>query len=389
MKNYKGESLFLVQLFVLVFFNTFQRSQFDVLKDIGLLSIYLTLFIMFLFLIRSFIYHKAGLNNLKMIYIAISLLIFINTISFVFTKNVNTTYFIQVIFLFLFILGSIRIKWDIQSVKLFGYVTSVFFLFIWIHGYVLDFPNRFVSIYNNPNYLGVLLFCMLYFQIVSWKYSHTIMEKIYFSIVILANLFLIYMTNSRSVLLAILIVIIVWFILRHTKKVYSYLFYAILLINFAFLFTYTKLKGTELGNSLNELSLEYTNKNLFSGRSEIWEQLFIKISEKPIWGHGMGIRASDIISIPLTAHNQYLQIVIEVGFIGLVIFLFLLYTVWKLLLKNRDNDVAKLSAAFFIAILAYENLELTLFQNNYSIAILQWLIITIGISFNENVNEKS
>jgi O-antigen ligase len=389
MKSYKEESLFLVQLFVLVFLNTLQRSQFDVLKEIGLLSINLTLFMMFIFLIRNFVIRKAEYNNFKMIYLAIFLLILINTISFIFTKNVETIYFLQVIFLFLFILGSIRMKWNIQSVKLFGYITSVLFLFIWIHGYVLEFPNRFVSIYNNPNYLGVLLFCMLYFQIVSWKYSSTIMEKIYFFIVILANLFLIYITNSRSVLLAILMVLIVWFILRYTKKVYSYLFYIILLINFAFLFMYTKLKGTELGNSLNELSLEYTSKNLFSGRSEIWEQLFIKITEQPLLGYGMGIRASDIISTPLTAHNQYLQIVIEVGFVGFAIFLFFLYTIWKLLLKNRGNDVAKLSVAFFIAILTYENLELTLFQNNYSIAILQWLIITIGISFNENVNEKS
>ncbi|MFD1170840.1 O-antigen ligase family protein [Oceanobacillus caeni] len=214
------------------------------------------------------------------------------------------------------------------------------------------------------------------------------MEKVYFSIVLLANLFLIYITNSRSILLAILIMLIAWMILSRMKKVSSNLLYLILFINFVFLFIYTKLKETELGNSLNELSLEYTNKNLFSGRSEIWEQLFVKITEQPFFGYGMGIRASDIITIPLTAHNQYLQILIEVGFIGFAIFLFFLYTIWKLLLKNRESSLAKLSAAFFIAILAYESVELTLFQNNYSIAILQWLIITIGINFNEDIKNE-
>ncbi|MFD1168510.1 hypothetical protein, partial [Oceanobacillus caeni] len=58
MKNYQGESLFLVQLIVLVFFNTFQRSQFDVLHEIGLLSINLTLFMMFLLDLRQVFGHK-------------------------------------------------------------------------------------------------------------------------------------------------------------------------------------------------------------------------------------------------------------------------------------------------------------------------------------------
>lgn len=387
--NYRDESLFLVQLFILVFLNTFQRSQHDVLKDIGNVSINLTLFMMFLFLIRSFFYYKKSFISQKKIYLSISLFILINAISFIFTRNVDISYFLKVLLLILFILGSIRIDWTTNSIKLLGYMSGIVLILIFVHWYKLDFPNyRFESIYNNPNYLGILLFCMLYFKIISLIHSNSVYEKIYFLILILSNVTLIYNTNSRSVMLAILIMLLALLALIFSKKIAKYLFHIIIVSNILILLFYVNLQNTSLGNFLNNIVLEVTGKSLFSGRVEIWRQLFVKFYENPIFGYGLGVRAMDIIPINLTSHNQYLQILIEYGIIGFIIFIFLLYSIWKLLLKNIGSSVAKCSAAFFIAFLAYENFEVTLFQNNYSIAIIQWLIITIGIGFNKR-NVKS
>jgi len=149
----------------------------------------------------------------------------------------------------------------------------------------------------------------------------------------------------------------------------------------AFMGIYIWLKTTSIGNALNDLSLSIFNKNLFSGRIEVWEQIFHKIMEKPFLGYGVGVDARMFTEQRLTAHNFYLQVLLENGVVGLIIMLLVLFGIWKLLNRNLESFAARWSACFMLGLLVYENLELTLTQNNLSIAMFQWLIITFGIQF--------
>ncbi|OZU88372.1 hypothetical protein CIL03_12035 [Virgibacillus indicus] len=384
----KIESMFLVQIFILLILNTMIRTQYEVLKNIGELSIYLSFVFMLLMLIKSFIVRETYNSSLKMIYWSIALMMIINSLSFITTNKVDSLYYCQLMLLYLFILGLIRVKWSTRHIKLLGYISGLTLILLFAHWILSDFSvHRFKSIFRNPNYLAVLLFCLFYFKVLIVKYSNRI-EKIYFISLIGMNFVLIYATNTRSVLIAFGVILISWLFSKYYRKLFHYIFYVTIAFNILFLFIYIKIQNTAIGLFLDNLSIQLLGKSLYSGRSELWDRIINKIIENPLFGYGLGTNARDITDTTLTSHNQYLQVLIETGIIGLILFIFLLYAIWLLLIKNLDNYVSRISACFFIGILVYENFELTLFQNNYSIAMLQWVIILIGINFNEKNNSQ-
>lgn len=381
------EPIFLVQLSLLLILNTMQRTTHEVMVSIGNISVTFTLFIMVMFLLKEFLNKKPQQLDTKNIYFVICSIIIFNIISYFTNSNVNYLFLFKLLLLLLFIISSIKIKWTPQTLKSFAYVFSVFFLFVFIHWIQLDFQShRFKSIFRNPNYLAILLFTMLYLKIIAFKYSVKL-EKLYFALLITLNIILIYNTNSRTVLLCVGIVLLSWFIFAKMPKLFSYLLPLTLLSNLTFLYIYIKIQNTSLGIFINKVSVNFFGKSFYSGRSTLWDSILLKVKEKPIFGFGLGTNARDITSTNLTAHNQYLQLLIEGGAVSLILFLILLISIWNLLIKRIGNFAAQLSAYFFIAILVYENFEMTLFQNNYSIAMLQWFIITVGISFNSDNNE--
>ncbi|SEP75242.1 O-antigen ligase [Virgibacillus subterraneus] len=383
-----SDSIFLIQLFILLILSTMVRAQYNVLKDIGDISINLTLAFMLMFLVKSIMERRTFDTKLLKINIAIFLLILIYTISFVISEQAGNWYFIKLMLLFLFILGSIRIKWKPAHIKAIAYLLGIVLIFIFLHWVKLDFPNhKFKSIFTNPNYLAVFLFCMLYFKIIAIKFGSNF-ERLYFSLLILLNLILIYNTNARSVVVAMVVILIAWIFMKQFTRMYPFLFHIVITLNVVFIILYVGIKSTNFGRLLDKISVQIFGKSFFSGRSSLWEGIMQAGIEKPIMGYGVGINANDVTGIKLTAHNQYLQTFLEVGLVGFAIFVFLLFCIWKLLISRLDSFAAKWSACFFLGILVYENFELTLFQNNYSIAFLQWLIITIGISFSDDTKRE-
>ncbi|WP_269051143.1 O-antigen ligase family protein [Sporosarcina sp. G11-34] len=290
--------------------------------------------------------------------------------------------FIKVLFIFLFILGSVRINWRIIHVKVFAYLLGAFFTFIFLHWISLDFPShRFKSIFRNPNYLAILLLLMLYFKVLAIKFGNKI-SRIIFSPLILLNIILIYNTNSRAVLITIGIILLTWLVLKKFPTFSTYLFPTTIIFNLLFLFTYINLPESKIGLFLNEKSIDIFGKNFFSGRQVLWKDMLVQINDKLFFGFGVGTRAGDITEYRLSSHNQYLQLLTEVGLVGLIAFIVLLWSIWILLIK-KNNFTSNLSASFLIGILVYESFELSLFQNNYSIGLLMWLIMTIGINFKD------
>lgn len=268
------------------------------------------------------------------------------------------------------------------SAYVFGLATVLFFMDWMQSGFTL---TGFKSIYANENYLAVLLFSLLFFHILSIKFSRN-MERVIFFIITGMNLVLIVASSARSVLIGIIVIVIAWKILQASRRIFKTLIYLVIVGNFLFVGTYVGLKDTGVGDILNGFSVTVFHKNLFSGRPEIWQSVFQAILEKPFFGHGLGVKAYNVAETNLTAHNMYLQILLEFGIIGFLVFLIVLISIWTVLQRRLDQFVAKLSACFMLGILVYNIFELTLFQNNYSIAIFQWLIMTIGISFSDEKN---
>ncbi len=97
------------------------------------------------------------------------------------------------------------------------------------------------------------------------------------------------------------------------------------------------------------------NKSLtMSSRTFIWNNAIelVKQCKTPLWGYGMGNISipvwGDVYSHP---HNQILNIILEGGYIAIILFILILFICGKQLNKFRQNDSAKIFVYFIFVIL--------------------------------------
>ena len=378
-----------IYIISLLIINIFSLSTIQPLKQIGYYSIrvlLISVFLIFLYYLLNGYYT----NKLKFVYLFTSGFITIQALSFLINNDPGYLLFFYVLSVFAFIILSIQLKWDRNLLIGIGYIISFLIILLFIEwDWSPIIGARFKSIFRNPNALAVFIFGSLYFQILTFKKVRKIGLKIYFLIILSISLILLLATNSRAVFIAVLVVIVVSALQMYKPKLVKYAFWMAMAFNVSFLFIYVKLYNTVIGNLLNNFSLHIFNKNFFSGREKIWFNVWQHIEKSFLFGHGISATARPLNEAGHTSHNQYLQTFLEVGLIGFILFCLILWAIWKLLLDSQNTLEGRLSTSFFISILIYSTFELTLFQNNFQIGLIQWTIITIGINLFPNKNIDS
>lgn len=256
------------------------------------------------------------------------------------------------------------------------YIISKFYLIINI--LEILFNNNIDGLELNSNLLGVKVF-LIYLLLRSdkcifWKYI---------------CILLIFLSNSRSSLLGIIMFEGIYFIFNNFKiKVYKTFFYLFIFIKINFIWLYAIILPKI--SILNELSRKYTNKNFFSGRSELWQKGIEVLKEHFIFGIGTSFNSSYITGQELSMHNLDIRILLEVGIVGY--FLFVIYFIF-LIKRVRALDIEKINKDIFIGILIsilfQQTFEISLIQNNIKVGFLQWLCIYIIIlKYNGEKNGK-
>ncbi|OIU67788.1 hypothetical protein BHE18_12490 [Rossellomorea aquimaris] len=155
-----------------------------------------------------------------------------------------------------------------------------------------------------------------------------------------------------------------------------------------FIFVYPQLPYWKYFPYFENLMLEYTGKSIMSGRDDIWRPVIAAINEQPWFGYGPGTLPIDVTGIDLSTHNLYLQIALQNGYLGLLVFIILLLYFWIIFYRNLKDKTVRLVASFFIAILIHQSFEIALTQNQLSIGLMQWFIISVGISQVMYLNEN-
>ncbi|GKV64674.1 hypothetical protein NCCP2331_08270 [Sporosarcina sp. NCCP-2331] len=117
-----------------------------------------------------------------------------------------------------------------------------------------------------------------------------------------------------------------------------------------------------------------------SGREAIWVPLIEIINNHPFIGHGPGVTTEHVMSLDFSSHNLYLQVALQNGYIGLALLLLLFFIIWISFWKVRKDNTIKLVSSFFIAILIHQLFEVSFTQNQLTVGMLQWLIISVGFS---------
>jgi O-antigen ligase len=116
------------------------------------------------------------------------------------------------------------------------------------------------------------------------------------------------------------------------------------------------------GSGVAALTSSLGRDSTLTGRTEVWSDVLPEVEREPLLGHGFGSFWTDarraLYDIP-TAHNGYLDILLELGVVGLGLYGFWLVSCTFTLCRalNRDYDWASMGISFLLMGLLYNTTE--------------------------------
>jgi exopolysaccharide production protein ExoQ len=240
--------------------------------------------------------------------------------------------------------------------------------------------SRLGGILMNPNELGMLagvgVACLL-FDLYDKKNKAWIVLKI------LVVFYALYMTGSRSSLIGALL--IVFFHIKQTKgKMLKVVFIAAVLVVAPFAINKMILKGGDSSRLEEVMSL--------TGRLPFWKALITEgLPREPLLGFGyMRIDYKDFFQGTHTypgnmTHNTFIQVLMNLGFIGFIIAIFQLsFTLRAIFKENKETRLILIG--IIIPVLINSFTEFGIFgDNNYGILFYQLIIFSVALKNNEHL----
>lgn len=220
----------------------------------------------------------------------------------------------------------------------------------------------------NPNELGMLASILgaLAYTLLSKN-----QKKTYPILVIIASLVILALTSSRSSLIGFLLIIGVLILKSDNKKLKIYMFAMMGIIT---PFAIKEIIFKDGGGVEEVMSM--------TGRLPFWKALLNEgIIKEPFFGYGfMRINYTDYFQGLNTypgkmTHNTFMQVLMNLGFVGLFIALFQVFFTFRNFFINKTNDYANFFITVSIPVMINSFTEFGVFGDaNYGILFWQFLI---------------
>jgi putative inorganic carbon (HCO3(-)) transporter len=185
-----------------------------------------------------------------------------------------------------------------------------------------EYRINWIGIFNDPNDLA-LIFVVAFGIVISFVFGKSNflakVVNVFFSIVLFYGIFL---TNSRGGLLALLATIYFFFV-RITRK-----------------FTVGGIIGGVATAAIfavgpSRIGIINTSEDSANSRIELWYEGVQMFKSNPIFGVGHGMFMDQVAQ---TAHNSFVLVFSELGFVGFFFWVGLIYASFKCLSYVQDND---------------------------------------------------
>jgi len=296
-------------------------------------------------------YYVLNINRstpLKLEYIAYLLLIVALFTAIVFFKNRIVNKRMWIVFTFIY--------------------ANVFFLPI-----LLSINNLIAA---NSN--GIIAFLLLFFCLINLQEKNIILKalNLYTTTLLIITLFT---ATSRAAMMAFIIVVFVFFAIKYLSRFTFPLLTALIFLSPVVTGVYVYLKHTSIGRTLNDLSIQVTGKNFFSGRDRIWNEAVEAVLQNNAFWTGLGIN-NEFQDLGGYLHNLYVQVFYQAGFIGLILVVALLLSIaWAVGKANVIDTDYRILVGYFTAILFLQVFEGHLIYKFEIISVLMWIIIAFLI----------
>lgn len=277
-------------------------------------------------------------------------------------------------------------KWSSSQLRVFRVVISLFLFAACLYWLSSGMPRNYFSfVYDHSNGFAVILSAAIVGLLIASNGRPSILERA----MILLAFSLLAFSNSRSALASTLVMLVFLWIASRINRLHTYQrfirigFVSVLVFVGAFSLLYPALYETPLGNSLEQMSRAYLDKNFFSGRQVIWSQVLHIIGERSLFGWGLDATPSDFIDTQYSSHNLYLQTILQIGLVGLGLLLLLLWT----LVRHYYRGISvrgSIGVATVLGVLVHECFEVSLTQNNFEYGLWYWVVFGITASLSNS-----
>nr|WP_321444671.1 O-antigen ligase family protein [uncultured Cohaesibacter sp.] len=226
------------------------------------------------------------------------------------------------------------------------------------------------GIYPHKNNLGYFASLFLFFGLFGiWNRP----TRLFGLLLAIVAVFLIYKSQSKtSLALALSAPFIALFLSIMTRKLHLSMMGSVILVLVLFAVGILSLAG--LGVTLSDISMVAAGEPTFTGRTGVWDFAIQEFQKRPILGYGYHSfwKIGDLspahgapfgfVQIAGHGHNGYIDLALETGLVGLVLFLLLLsIAFWR----NGHLDRLFPSHAFLVScILVYSVLQ-NLLETNW------------------------
>jgi hypothetical protein len=236
-----------------------------------------------------------------------------------------------------------------------------------------DYENHFLSLRlaypMHPSYLSIYIILSLLVAFESlFDKSEAKSWKVFWSVAILIYFISVNLLSSRSAFFSMIIITPLYFILKFYKRSYKW-FYVSGIFLFFLVFFIAALTNERFSNDLNKIRSNSVQSAIKEDiRYSIWNSAISLIKENPVMGVGTGDASCELKKKfrsfgysegyydDLNAHNQFLEILLENGLIGLLIFLTILGYMIYIAVSDRNY----IYALFILSMLIFFAFETAL-----------------------------
>jgi len=331
--------------------------------------------------------------------IDIFLVIFFLYVTFSYFKSGHELYgfksfinFGNCILLYILFKALIKTYVDIDKFLTVVIFTTLFInVYYWFRSYGFELADRFMNRYE-PNATALSVVVLVPF-VISRIQSSDFRKKYVNIVILLCMVFIIFATGSRTGMIGLFFSLLL-VVLLSKRKSKTILSLSVILVTFVTLLLITGIKMPE--RTVNFITspsddFEYGNILYRKARALAAYKMFLL---NPVMGVGLGNYSSyaprygiRYESATQSSHNEYMRLLAELGLIGFIVYVIIIYKTFKIAYKNRNKHFPKrrgnltLSNAFFVSFISLLiiNFSLNSLLYNY------WTYITIAgiIVFNK------
>jgi len=129
-----------------------------------------------------------------------------------------------------------------------------------------------------------------------------------------------------------------------------------------------------LWQPIDAWSRDFFGARIMSGRQDYWIAILNATTSSPLTGYGPSFSMEDLTGQTLSAHNLYLQVLLQAGIVGLALFFLIILAIWAGVIRHACHPSNRACASIIVSFLVLQSFEITLTQNLFVYGAIFWII---------------